>query len=83
MIQMNLAVINTFQLEVISHFKKFKNLKCNYDIKEDLMNTNETDKTFSLISRNNSDNLKRFSLFSFLQQRAFIFITKTTFTCDL
>ena len=40
------------------------------------MNINEADQTYSLISRTNSDNLMRFSLFSFLQQRAFIFITK-------
>ena len=39
------------------------------------MNINEEDQTYSLISRTNSDNLMWFSLFSFLQQRAFIFIT--------
>ena len=39
--------------------------------------------TYSLICRKNSDNLMLFSLFSFLQQRAFIFVTKTTFTYDL
>ena len=82
---MNLLMnLKFFEPEVISHFKKLKNLKCNYDIIEDLMNINEADRTYSLISRANSDNLMPFSLFSFLQQRAFIFITKkTTFTYDL
>ena len=89
MIQMILALINTLQilninllmnlnskLEVISYFEKIKNLKCNYDIIEDLMDINETDQTYSIISRTNSDNLMRSSLFSFLQQRTFIFVTK-------
>ena len=73
MTQMILAFINTFQIlninllmnlnfkpEVISYFKKFKNLKCNYDVIVDLMNINEADQTYSLISRTNSDNLMRF-----------------------
>ena len=38
------------------------------------MNINEADQTYSRISRTNSDNLMRFSLFSFLEQRAFIFV---------
>ena len=93
---MILAFINTFQilninllmnfkfnLEVNCYFKKFKNLKCNYAVIVDLMNINKADQTYSLISRTNSDNLMRFSLFSFLQQRAFIFVTKTTLTYDL
>ena len=66
MTQMSLAFINTFQilninllmklkfkLEVISYFKKFKNLKCNYDVIVDLMNINEADQVYSLISRTN------------------------------
>ena len=40
------------------------------------MNINEADQTYSVISSSNSDNLMWFSLFSFLQQRAFIFVTK-------
>ena len=96
MAQMFLAFINTFQIfninllmnfkfnsEVNSYFKEFKNFKCNYDVIVDLMDINEADQTYSLISRTNSDNLMRFSLFSFLQQRAFIFITKSTLTYDL
>ena len=55
-----------FKLDVISYFKKFKNLKCNYDVIVDLMNINEADQTYSVISRSNSDNLMRFLLFSFL-----------------
>ena len=47
------------------------------------MNINEADQAYYLISRTNSDNLMRFSLFSFLQQRTFIFVTKTTLTYDL
>ena len=43
------------------------------------MNINEVDQAYSLISRTNADDLMQFSLFSSLQQRAFIFITKTTF----
>ena len=44
---------------------------------------NEADQTYFLISRTNTDNLMWFLLFSFLQQRAFIFIMKNTFTYDL
>ena len=40
------------------------------------MNINEADQTYPLICRTNTDNLKRFSLLSFLQQRASIFIMK-------
>ena len=40
------------------------------------MNINEADPTDSLISRTNTDNWMRFSLFSLLQQKAFIFILK-------
>ena len=54
----------------------FKHLECNYDIIEDLMNINEADQTCSLISRTDKDNLMRFLLFSFTQQRAFIFTMK-------
>ena len=54
----------------------YKNSKCNYGIIEDLMNINEVNQTYSLISGINTDNLMRFMLFSFLQQRAFIFVTK-------
>ena len=63
-------------VKVITYFKKFKNLEFNYDLLGDLLNINEADQTYSLISRTNSDNLMQFSLFSFLQQRAFIFILK-------
>ena len=47
------------------------------------MNINLADQSYYLISRTNSDNLMLFSLFSFLQQRAFIFMIKTTLTYDL
>ena len=40
------------------------------------MNINEADQTYFLISRTNTDDLIRFLVFSFLQQRAFIFIMK-------
>ena len=60
----------------MSYFKKFKNLKCNYDVIEDLMNINEADQTYSLTARTNSDNLMRFSLVSFLQQSDFIFVNR-------
>ena len=40
------------------------------------MNINLADKTYSFISSTNTDNLMRFSVFSSLQQRAFIFIMK-------
>ena len=66
MTQMILAFINTFQilninllmklkfkLEVISYFKKFENLKCNYDVIVDLMNIYVADQVYSLISRTN------------------------------
>ena len=39
------------------------------------MNINEADQTHFLISATNIDNLMWFLLFSFLQQRAFIFFT--------
>ena len=89
MTQIMLSFINTFQilninvlmnfkckLDVSSYFKKFEYLKCNYDVIGDPMNINKADQTYSFISRTNSDNLMWFSLFSFLQQRAFILILK-------
>ena len=67
-----LKIFNEFEilnlkLLAISKKKNKKKLKVHYNIIEDLMNTNEADQTYSLISRTNSDNLMRFSLFSFLQ----------------
>ena len=53
--------------------KKFKNLKCNYDIIGDLMNINEADKTYFLISRTNTDNLMWFLLFSIFTAKSFHF----------
>ena len=80
---MILVFINSFQILNINLLMNFKlegiilkSVKCNYDIIEDLMNINEADQTYSLISRIKSDNLMRLLLFSFLQQRTFIFIMK-------
>ena len=40
----------------ISYFKKFENLKCNYDVVGDLMNINEADQTYShLVNMYNSN----------------------------
>ena len=37
----NITIMNlNFKLEVISYFKKIKNLKCNYDVIVDLVNIN-------------------------------------------
>ena len=73
-LNINLLMYLKFKLKVISYFKKFKNLKNNFDIIGDLMKINEADQTYFLISRTNTDNLMWF--FSFVQQRAFIFIMK-------
>ena len=67
-LNINLLMFLNFKVEVISYFKKLKTLKCNHDVTVDIMNINEADQTYSFISRPNSDNLMRFSLFSFLQQ---------------
>ena len=75
-LKINLVIYLKCLLNIISYFKKFKNLKCNYDITEDLMNINEADQTYSLISRTDKDNLICFSSHSFSQQRAIIFIMK-------
>ena len=58
---------------MISYFNKFKNLKCNYDVIEDLMNINEADQTYSLTSRTNSDNLMPFLVIQFLTAKSFHF----------
>ena len=47
------------------------------------MNINEADQTYFLMFRTNTDKLMKFLLFSFLQQRAFIFMMKNTFIYDL
>ena len=60
-----------FYTKSYNYFKMFKNLKCNYDIIGDLMNINEADQTYFLISRTNTDNLMWFLLFSFFTAKSF------------